>query len=308
MASPSYTYTLTNGTTADASQVMQDLNDILNGVTDGTKDLSISALTCAGTATLNGHVNLGNSSADDLTVTASLASNLVPKTTNAYNLGSADLGMAGVYFGTADTDTARIVSAALSADRTYTLPDAGADASFVMTAGTQTVSGTKTFAGQLIGKGTATNDDAAAGYIGEYLENLRATDSPTPTSGEWTSVDSGNATYNDGNETGITLTAGDWDITGLLHVRTSAGTTVAQVSACFGTAKGNNSAGLAVHNNYMSLFNVTTGTEDPAIPLHTLRVKVANGATATYYLKASAILSAGTTVNFRGTIRARRVR
>ena len=45
MAAPSLTYTLTNGTAADASQVMQDLNDLLNGYTDGTKDLSVNRVT-----------------------------------------------------------------------------------------------------------------------------------------------------------------------------------------------------------------------------------------------------------------------
>jgi hypothetical protein len=145
MAAPSVTYTLTNGTTADATQVMQNFNDLINGVSDGTKDLSINALTCAGTATLNGNVNLGNASGDDLTVNASLASNLVPKTTNTYNLGSADLGYASLYLGTADSDTARIVAAAQAADRTYTVPDAGAAATFVMTEGAQTISGVKTF-------------------------------------------------------------------------------------------------------------------------------------------------------------------
>lgn len=98
MAAPSLTYTLTNGSTADASQVMQNFNDLLNGITDGSKDLSISALTCAGTATLNGNVNLGNSSADDLTVTASLASHLVPKTDATYDLGSTSIGYRAGYF------------------------------------------------------------------------------------------------------------------------------------------------------------------------------------------------------------------
>lgn len=69
MPSPSFTYTLTNGTTADADQVMQNFDDILNGVTDGTKDLSIAALTVAGTLTANGNINLGNSSSDTITVT-----------------------------------------------------------------------------------------------------------------------------------------------------------------------------------------------------------------------------------------------
>ncbi len=49
MAAPSLTYTLTNGTPADASAVMQDLNDLLLGYTDGTKDLSISKLTLSST-------------------------------------------------------------------------------------------------------------------------------------------------------------------------------------------------------------------------------------------------------------------
>jgi hypothetical protein len=160
MPAPSVTYTLTNGTTADASQVMQNFNDLINGMSDGTKDLSINALTLAGALTANGHVNIGNASADDLIVNASLASNLVPKTTNTYNLGSADVGVAGVYFGTADTDTARIVSAALAADRTYTLPDAGAAADFVMTAGATAITGLKTFQGGL----------SSAEYVGTVPE------------------------------------------------------------------------------------------------------------------------------------------
>lgn len=110
MAAPSYTYTLTNGSTADASQVMQNYNDILNGVTDGTKDLSINALTCAGTATLNGDVNLGNASGDTLSITASLGSTIPVKTDDTYNIGSSTLRIATVfahkYYGTKTNDAA----------------------------------------------------------------------------------------------------------------------------------------------------------------------------------------------------------
>jgi hypothetical protein len=123
MPSPSYTYSLSNGTTADASHVQQNFTDILNGVTDGTKDLSISALTAAGTATLNGAINLGNASTDDLTITASLASSLPIKTTNSYDIGSADLGLRAIYLGTADTDTGKLAAGTLTADRTYTFPN-----------------------------------------------------------------------------------------------------------------------------------------------------------------------------------------
>lgn len=145
MAAPSLTYTLTNGTTADASQVMQNFTDLLNGITDGTKDLSISALTVAGTATLNGHVNLGNSSADDLTVTASLASSLPIKTNTSYDVGSSTLGLRALYLGGTSTFTGQVLSATLAASRVWTVPDTGANANFVMTELAQTLNGLKTF-------------------------------------------------------------------------------------------------------------------------------------------------------------------
>jgi len=113
---------LTNGTSADADQVMQNFNDLLNGVTDGTKDLSISALTAAGTTTLNGAVNLGNATADDITITGSLASTIPIKTTNTYNIGSSTLGLAGIYFG-ANSQTVRLLgSGSMSATWSMTLP------------------------------------------------------------------------------------------------------------------------------------------------------------------------------------------
>lgn len=122
MPAPSYTYSLSNGSTADASQVMQNFNDILNGVSDGTKNLSISALTCAGTTTLNGAINLGSASDDDITVLGSLASSIPIKTTNTYNIGSSTLGLASVYFG-ANSQTVRLLgSSSMSATWTMTLP------------------------------------------------------------------------------------------------------------------------------------------------------------------------------------------
>ncbi len=60
--------------------------------------------------------------------------------------------------------------------------------------GTQTVTGAKTFETQLIGKGTATNDAAAAGYIGEVIS----------ASGSSNTL---NAAV---NITSIVLSAGDW--------------------------------------------------------------------------------------------------
>lgn len=134
MANISVTYSFSNSTTADASQVNQNFTDIINGTSDGTKDFSINALTCAGTATLNGNVTLGNSSADDLTFTGSLASSVPIKTNNSYDIGSATLGLAGVYLGAPSSRSTRIrANQSLSGSHTIILPDGNAaNAGYVM--------------------------------------------------------------------------------------------------------------------------------------------------------------------------------
>lgn len=65
---------------------------------------------------------------------------------------------------TSDSFTATISLANLSASRAYTIPEVSADASFVMTAGAQTIAGDKTFSGT-----TAINGGAAAAEL-RFLE------------------------------------------------------------------------------------------------------------------------------------------
>ena len=104
MASPSYTYTLANSTTADADEVMQNFNDILNGVSDGTKDISVAALTVAGNANFNGNTTLGNATGDTITVTGRIASDVNPSANASYDLGSSALSYASLYLDNASTD------------------------------------------------------------------------------------------------------------------------------------------------------------------------------------------------------------
>jgi hypothetical protein len=123
MANISVTHTFTNGTAADASQVNTNFTDIINGLSDGTKDISISAATFAGTLTANGNTIIGNSSADDLTVTASLASSIPIKTTNSYDIGSATLGLRLAYFGNGtNSNTVGLRGGVTSASYTINLP------------------------------------------------------------------------------------------------------------------------------------------------------------------------------------------
>ncbi len=129
MATITLTYSLTNGTTADASQVMQNFNDIVNGTSDGTKTFSIAAITVAGTATFNGAVNLGSATDDDISVLGSLATSIPVKTNTSFDIGTATLGLRAVYIGGTSTFTTKILGAA-TATYTITLPvdvPAGAD-------------------------------------------------------------------------------------------------------------------------------------------------------------------------------------
>jgi hypothetical protein len=106
MAYPSVTYTFTNGTTASATEVNQNFTDLINGLSDGTKDLSISALTVAGTASLNGAVNIGNATSDDIAVNGYITTALIPKADDSYDLGTAALAWQDAYFdGVVYTDT-----------------------------------------------------------------------------------------------------------------------------------------------------------------------------------------------------------
>ncbi len=124
MASITVTYSFTNGTASDATAVNTNFNDIISGTSDGTKDFSISALTCAGIATFNGNVLLGNASGDDVQFNGSLATSIPIKTTRTYDIGSADLGLRIIYLGMNSTYTIALCgpSSGASADYTLTLP------------------------------------------------------------------------------------------------------------------------------------------------------------------------------------------
>ena len=63
------TNTLTNGSTADATELNTNYSDLIAGTSDGTKDMNIAALTCAGAVTFNGNITLGNAITDTITFT-----------------------------------------------------------------------------------------------------------------------------------------------------------------------------------------------------------------------------------------------
>ena len=97
MAYTSVTYTFSNSTTADATQVNQNFTDLINGLSDGTKDINVNAATLAGNLTVNGSTTIGNATSDTLTITARLAATVAPSTTATYDLGTTTLLFNNIY-------------------------------------------------------------------------------------------------------------------------------------------------------------------------------------------------------------------
>ena len=150
-----------------------------------------------------------------------------------------------------------------------------------------------TFAGKITAngagstfKGTATNDSAAAGYVGELIS---ATDN--------TGVSLTTGTRAD--VVSISLTAGDWDVTGYVGYLPSGGaSSTYQEGSISATSATIGSAGAR------TLLKMTT-TAQVEFPLPTVRVSLS--ATTTYYLVTNNDFSGGT-MKGTGIIRARRVR
>jgi hypothetical protein len=161
MAAPSVTYTFTNGTTADATQVNTNFTDLINGASDGTKDYTINALVVGGAATFNGAMTLGNASGDAITVTGSLASSVAVSANATYNIGGSTTGLLSVYLGN-NTRTVRLLAGTLTGSYTITLPPATAAAGQLMVFNSSSTAEFRyadKFAGAKTANYTATGDE-----------------------------------------------------------------------------------------------------------------------------------------------------
>ncbi len=181
-----------------------------------------------------------------------------------------------------------------STSRVYTFPDLTGDYSVVGTIGNQTITGIKTFSTQLIGAGTATNDSAAAGIIGEVMQANDSTDQNFPTSTQY------------GNTISLTLTAGDWDLSG--HIVAEVNTaTWSNVDFGLGTVTGNDATGLTRPTTLVreSFANTSTARTTISLQIPVRRISIAS--TTTYFAKVAATYSAGQP-QYRSVLVARRVR
>lgn len=132
MAYPSVTNTFVNGNTADATAVNQNFTDLINGCSDGTKDLNVNAGTFGSTLTANGAVTLGASSANLIVVNGSINSTVPVNTNTSYDLGTSTKGFRSIYIGGSSTFTVRLLGATQAASYTLTLPTTAGTNTYVL--------------------------------------------------------------------------------------------------------------------------------------------------------------------------------
>ena len=141
--------------------------------------------------------------------------------------------------------------------------------------------------------GTATNDDAADGKIGEYVSSVVA-------SGSAVSL----TTTVAANVTSISLTAGDWDVTGVIDFAFAASTSYTNVAGSISET----SATMGAQDSGFDFecpATVPTATSAQAWVVPAVRMSLS--ATTTVYLVAQATFTVSTLKAY-GTIRARRMR
>lgn len=237
------------------------------------------------------------------------AGSLTPGTDAANALGTGALRFTDLFLSSTLTNTSTSNQIVLGTTRTvtltaptpattsriYTFPDLGGAYSIVGSIGTQTVSGIKTFDTQLIGKGTATNDNAAAGYIGESVRSLVTIASAVSSTGTGQFFDI----------TSISLTTGDWSVSGIIRLAQSGATVTANTcAAAISINSGNTTTDHVGGDNAIDMVDPTAAADRySSIPNYRLSLS----GTTTVYLKANIGFSAGTP-KASGRISAKRIR
>lgn len=105
--------------------------------------------------------------------------------------------------------------------------------------------------------------------------------------------------------TSITLTPGDWELTGCVSFALNGATASLYCEAGIGTASGTSGTGLVLNQTWIRVPLVPTSSEGLSMTLPTSRVNISSS--TTYYLKGQINYSAGTPTA-TGYIKARRIR
>lgn len=147
--------------------------------------------------------------------------------------------------------------------------------------------------GNVILKGTPTNDDAPTGYVGEIVQSLVSATVNFPASGSW------------GDVTSVSLTAGDWEVDMCVEVGNFTVVSPSGLELGISTTSGNSSAGM----NYgiLKFQHIWTATAGWDVSYTLRRIRFSLNATTTVYGKILGNYSSGNP-KYLGALTARRVR
>jgi hypothetical protein len=217
-------------------------------------------------------------------------------TSTSANLASAvtdETGSGSLVFATSPTLVTPVLGAATATSINGNTLTTGTG-TLTLTSGAVLTASTTTSVGRGQYLGTNTNDSATAGNIGELVTSTVAVGS---------AVSLTNATAS--NVTSISLTAGEWDVTGNVAFSLNASTNVTYLIANISTASADN--GLAGVTNNLQSFpgGSVLGATAPSLPV--ARQPISINATTTVYLAAQSNFSVSTAAAY-GKIVARRVR
>ena len=140
-------------------------------------------------------------------------------------------------------------------------------------------------------KGVVDGSTSSAGNWGEYLSSATAGAVNTGATGVY------------GDLASIALTAGDWNVNGMVQT-TNNGATATAMAAGISSTSGNSTTGLTQGTNWLSQTGPLS-TTDVSATIANYRVNIT--ATTTYYLKYMAAFSAGQPQAY-GSLTARRIR
>lgn len=139
---------------------------------------------------------------------------------------------------------------------------------------------------------TTTNDNAAAGKMGEYVESLIVSGSAVSLTTDTTA-----------NVTSISLTAGDWDVRGVIHFAPGASTTVSDYHLSLSAVSATEDTTVDRHMHRST--NLGPAAHEMSLEVSAVRFSLAS--TTTVYLVAESTFAAST-MGAYGALTARRVR